>query len=135
MNITDCGGQRGVEIFQSKKSLGFRKNASSTWNEVGLYRLGLGANLAKSGNAVYGYDNFGFGPSPSSDNVEVEKLPVAAYATPDFWLGQLGLSMFPIIMGEQKPDSLLARLKKEGRIPSLSFGYQAGAPYRQSNAR
>jgi hypothetical protein len=83
MNITDCGGQRGVEIFQSKQSLGFQRNASTTWNEVGSYRMDLGANLGLTGTAYYGYDNFGFGSSPSSDNVEVEKLPVAAYAAPD----------------------------------------------------
>ena len=102
---------------------------------MGIYKMGLGANLGLTGNAYYGYDNFGFGPSPSPDNVEVEKLPVAAYATPDLWIGQLGLSMFPIIMGEnEKPKSLLARLKDEGRIASLSFGYQAGAPYRESGS-
>jgi hypothetical protein len=49
-------------------------------------------------------------------------------------IGQMGLSMYPIIMGNEKPLSLLARLKEEGRIPSLSFGYQAGAPYRESDS-
>ncbi|KAF2831406.1 acid protease [Ophiobolus disseminans] len=131
MNLSDCGGQRGVEIFQARKSLGYQKNASTTWNEVGTYRMGLGANLGLTGNAYYGYDSFGFGPMPSSENIELEKLPVAAYVTPDLWIGQLGLSSSPIIMGEKdKPESLLARLKQEGRIPSLSFGYQAGSPYR-----
>lgn len=156
MNITDCGGQRGVEVFQSKRSLGFQTNASSTWHQAGTYRMGLGANLGLTGNAYYGYDNFGFGSSKSSDNVEVEKLAAAVYATPDLWIGQLGLSMcsdpevvahaytdrisffvgmFPIIMGDQeKPHSLMARLKEEGRIPSFSFGYQAGSPYRESHS-
>ena len=133
MNITDCGGQRGVEVFKSRPSPGFQKNESTTWQEVGIYRMGLGANLGLTGNAYYGYDNFGLGSSQDSDAIKVEKLTVAAYATPDFWVGQLGLSMFPIIMGEtERPHSLLARLKEEGRIPSLSFGYQAGAPYRKS---
>lgn len=92
MNIADCGGQRGVEVFQSKKSLGFQRNTSSTWQQVGTYRMGLGANLGLTGNAYYGYDSFGFGSSKMADGFEVEKLAVAAYATPDLWVGQLGLS-------------------------------------------
>jgi hypothetical protein len=132
MSITDCGVQRGVEIFQSQPSPGFQKNQSTTWSEIGIYRMGLGANLGLTGNAYYGYDNFGLGGSPSSNTTELAKLAVAAYATPDFWVGQLGLNMFPIIVGEtERPHSLLARLKDEGKIPSLSFGYQAGAPYRE----
>jgi hypothetical protein len=132
MNITNCGSQRGVEIFRSRPSLGFQKNESETWSELGIYTMGLGANLGLTGNAYYGYDNFGLGGSPSLGTKELERLAVAAYATPDLWVGQLGLSMFAIIVGEtERPHSLLSRLKEEGKIPSLSFGYQAGAPYRE----
>ncbi|KAH7076823.1 aspartic peptidase domain-containing protein [Paraphoma chrysanthemicola] len=131
MNVTDCGGQRGVEIFQSKPSPGFQKNASSSWKEIGIYKMGLGANLGLSGNAYFGYDNFGLGSNQDKNETKVDQLAVAAYATPGFWVGQLGLSMHPIIVGEtERPHSFLARLKEEGRIPSLSFGFQAGAPYR-----
>ncbi|KAH8732803.1 aspartic peptidase domain-containing protein [Phaeosphaeriaceae sp. PMI808] len=131
MNITDCGGQRGVEIFNSRPSLGFHKNVSSTWDERGIYRMGLGVNLGLTGNAYYGYDTFGLGTNSAANATKIEKLAVAAYATPDFWVGQLGLNPFPIVMGEtERPHSFLARLKEEGKIPSLSFGYQAGAIYR-----
>ncbi|KAF2035880.1 acid protease [Setomelanomma holmii] len=131
MNIIDCGGQRGVEVFQSRPSPGFQKNVSSSWKELGIYRLGLGTNLGLSGNAYFGYDSFGMGSNQGNSDTKVEQLAVAAYATADFWVGQLGLSMFPIIVGEtEQPHSLLARLKDEGKIPSLSFRYQAGAPYR-----
>jgi hypothetical protein len=94
--------------------------------------MGLGVNLGLGGNAYFGYDNFGMGSSQDHNETKVEQLAVAAYGTPDFWVGQLGLSMFPIIVGEtERPHSLLARLKEEGKVPSLSFGYQAGAPYRK----
>jgi hypothetical protein len=130
-NITDCGAQRGVEVFQSHQSLGFQKNASSTWKELGIYRLGLGSDLGLTGNGLFGYDTFGAGTSTSGDTINVENLAIAAYATPDFWVGQLGLSKFPINMSNTEPHSFLSRLKEEQHIPSLSFGYQAGAPYRK----
>jgi hypothetical protein len=131
MNITDCGTSRGVEIFQSRPSPGFQSNASSTWEEMGTYRIALGPEYGITGNAVFGYDNFGLGTKGDVEWVELENLPVAAFATPEIWLGELGLSMYGLNISEtEAPQSFLSRLKEEGHIPSLSFGYQAGAPYK-----
>lgn len=131
MNITDCGLKRGVEVFESRPSLGFQRNKSSTWEEVGAYELGLGSNLGLTGSAYYGYDNVSIGSS--KDTIHVERSAVAAYATPDFWIGQLGLSNSPVFMNEaNQPVSFLSMLKEKRHIPSLSFGYQAGSPVRRS---
>jgi hypothetical protein len=131
-DVPNCGGQRGVEIFQAQPSLGFQKNASATWEELGIYTMSLGANLGFTSNAYYGYDNFGLGGSPSSNAIELNKFTIAAYASSDLWIGQLGLNMFAIIVGEtERQHLLLSRLKEEGKIPSLSFEFQAGAPYRE----
>lgn len=131
MNVTDCGTLRGVEVFASQKSIGFQVNASSTWEEIGIYEAGLGKAHNFTGNAVFGYDTVGPSSSDTIDVPTLERLPVAAYATPDLWLGQLGLSMFALNLSDtDEPHSFLSRLKEEGHIPSLSFGYQAGAPYR-----
>jgi hypothetical protein len=47
-------------------------------------------------------------------------------------VGQLRLSRFPLNVSDtEAPHSFLSRLKEEGRIPSLSFGYQVGAVYRK----
>ncbi|KAF1839976.1 acid protease [Cucurbitaria berberidis CBS 394.84] len=98
---------------------------------MGIYRIGIGRDYGLTGNAVYGYDTIGPSTSGAIDVSTLEKHAIAAYATPDFWLGQLGLSMFALnISDTNQPHSFLSRLKEEGYIPSLSFGYQAGAPYR-----
>lgn len=55
MNITDCGSLRGVEVFQARPSLGFQPNASSTWDEIGKYRLGLGYLHGLTGNGLFGF--------------------------------------------------------------------------------
>jgi hypothetical protein len=132
-NISDCGSSRGAEVFYSKPSPGFQPNASSTWSEIGIYPIGLGANFGPTGNGVLGYDNAGLGTGigTTANSIELTKLAVEAYASDKFWIGQLGMSQFPLNVSDtEAPHSFLSRLKEEGRIPSLSFGYQVGAIYR-----
>jgi hypothetical protein len=153
LRLPDCGPSRGVEDFQAKPSSGFQKTTSSTWQQAGFFRINIGHKLGITGDADFGYDKFGLGSSASSTGFQVEKLAIAAYTTTDLWVGQLGLSRlcpcrmvekttdfarvgeFPIVMGDKEPQektpSLLSTLKREGRIPSLSFGYQIGCPYRE----
>lgn len=134
MNITNCGPKRGVELFESQQSPGFQINKSSTWLEVGVYSMGLGANLGLTGSAHYGYDSVTLGIDNNA--TKVEKSVVAAYVTPDFWVGELGLNPSLIFMNEDNQSpSLLQMLKDNGKIPSLSFGYQAGSPDREYHVR
>ncbi len=131
LNISNCGSSRGVEVFQSQQSLGFQRNASSTWKEIGIYQTGLGSRYGLTGNAYFGYDSGGPSTAASVNVSTLDNLAIAAFASTDIWLGQLGLSMFAInISDTQSPHSFLSRLKEAGNIPSLSFGFQAGAPYR-----
>lgn len=126
MNITDCGIKRGVGSFESLQSLGFQRNKSSTWQEVGTYNMGLGATLGLTGVAHYGFDSVSFGLD--SNATQVENSVVAAYMTPDIWVGQLGLNPSLVFMNEaNQSPSLLQILKENRKIPSLSFGYQAGS--------
>lgn len=129
--IANCGGSRGVEIFASAPSPGFQVDASSSWIQLGNYEMDHAENFGLHGNSLYGYDTAGISfAGGSNDNVTLDHQPVGAYEGQDFWLGQLGLSMFAITMNEtEHPASFLWALKEQGHIPSLSFGYQAGAPY------
>ncbi|KAJ8116516.1 hypothetical protein OPT61_g2071 [Boeremia exigua] len=132
-NVSNCGASRGVEVFNSKAGLGFQKNASSTWEEIGIYKMHMGSKHGLGGNAYFGYDTVGPSLSRSVDVPTLEKQVVGSNASPDYWQGRLGLSLWPMNFSETaRPHSFLSRLKEEGRIPSLSFGYQAGAPYRQT---
>lgn len=132
VNLSDCGTQRGVEIFSSAYSPGFQPNASSTWKVLGDYDLALGGVYGLNGFAKWGNDSAGAGMIRSTDLPKLENVAVVAYVAPDFWIGQLGLSPSTIDMNAgNQPHSFLRRMKDEGHIPSLSFGYQAGAPYRK----
>jgi hypothetical protein len=98
---------------------------SSTWKAIGLYELGLEKDRGITGNGLYGFDNVGL------DDFTMENLALTAYASPGFWVGQMGLLPLPLNFSETiSSPSLLSALKDEGHIPSLAYGYQAGAPYR-----
>ena len=111
--------------FQQRHSPGFQANMSSTWKAIGLYELGLGRNYGINGNGLSGFDSVGV------DGFTIGKLAITAYASPGFWVGHMGLLPLPLNFSETiNSPSLISALKDEGHIPSLSYGYQAGAQYR-----
>ncbi|KAJ0118639.1 hypothetical protein J7T55_012892 [Diaporthe amygdali] len=128
-NFSNCGDSRGVWPFENENSKGFQSNQSSTWETIGIYELYLEEHLGIDGNGLFGYDSVGLGASGTA----VEKQVVAGIATSNFWLGSLGLGAnYTNFSDEEQPSSLLRTLKDSGSIPSLSYGYTAGAPYRYS---
>ncbi|KAL8954120.1 MAG: hypothetical protein Q9222_000002 [Ikaeria aurantiellina] len=113
----------------------FSPNASSTWNIVNDFELGVEKNLRNySSNwdhGRYGFDTLALGYQ-GSGGPSVNHSVVAAIATKDFYLGNIGLSAQSINFTtyDNSPPSLLTQLKNTKQIPSLSYGYNAGAPYR-----
>jgi hypothetical protein len=132
INRTDCGELRGVSTFGNRPSPGFQSNASSTWDLIGLYEIGVNRDLGYTGNGISGYDTVALGKNSTSEAVSLEKQVVTAYATPDLWIGQLGLGTKKVAFRQnEEVNSTLLGLKIKGVISSLSFGYTAGASYRR----
>lgn len=128
----DCGQLRGVGQFQGTQSLGYQNNASSTWQQIGIYELSVGGDLFNtSQSGLYGFDDISFG-----DNESMSKQVVAGIATQDFWLGSIGLdaqsSDFPVL--EESAPSLIDAMKAQNRTPSASYGFAVGASYGKSLA-
>ncbi|KAI4258770.1 MAG: hypothetical protein LQ352_001079 [Teloschistes flavicans] len=86
-----------------------------------------------SGN--YGFDTLALGYQ-GSGGPTVNHSVVAGISTKDFYLGSIGLSLQPINFTtfDNPSPSLLRQLKSTNQIPSLSYGYSAGAPYRLKKA-
>jgi hypothetical protein len=87
------------------------------------------SGLGLTGNAFYGFDTveLGLGGLPM-----LQAQLVAGLATNDFWLGSLGLSPVPFnftTLNDPVP-SMLGSLRNRSLIPSSSWGYTAGAFYR-----
>jgi len=115
----------------------FNPNTSTTWQDQGMFALGVEMNLPYTGNydnGDYGFDTLGLGLQ--GNGVTVNHSVVAGVATKDFFLGNLGLTPRPINFTEfdnPKP-SLLTNLRNSNQIPSLTYGYSAGAKYRKKHA-
>ena len=124
----NCGDSRGYL---------FLPNASSTWNNTGLYGLVLTeeAELGYSGNADFGYDDLTLG-RPGDGLPTLDHQVIEGFATKDFYIGSFGLSPHAINIStlNNPQPSFLGALAQQSKIPSTSWAYTAGAFYRQPTA-
>lgn len=130
---TNCGNHRGVSTFNGSPSNGFQTNQSSTWSSIGIFDLIGEKGLNYTGNGQYGYDTVGPGPSTSgSSSLDLPHQVVAGIATNEFYLGMFGLGPKPANFTNfiDPTKSYMRTLADRNLIPSLSFGYSAGAKYR-----
>ena len=117
--------------FNQANSSGFQTNESSTWDLIGPYELdAVELELGYTGNGLYGFDTVVL--ENSSSTVNQTKQVVASVPDLDFWLGVVGLGPKSINFTtfNQPLSSYLSDLVANDTIPSLSWGYTAGAHYR-----
>lgn len=139
-NITDSTTgqitQYNVLDSDCQDSRGFLYNTteSSTWHSKGFFQLWIEKNLGLVGNGLYGFDSVGLG-FQGGEGPTVENTTIGTLVTANFWLGHLGLHPKPTNFSafEEAIPSYMTNLFNQGNIPSLSFGYTAGAQYRRSS--
>ena len=124
---SNCSDTRGGLFDYSK---------SSTWDQKDIFALGAEANLgsaytSNSDNGAYGFDTLNL-ENLGNGGVKLDEQVVAGIATKDFYLGNLGLAARSITWSDHNSSSpsLIYSLKEQNLIPSLSYGYTAGASYR-----
>lgn len=105
---------------------------SSTWVDKKSWTLNeeavLGIDPATPGN--YGYDVLGVQIHDSAGGgITLGNQVIAGIATKSFFLGNLGLAPRRPAFGDSQNPSFLQSLKNQNSIPSLSYGYTAGAFY------
>ena len=125
---SNCGDLRGTI---------FLPNASSTWTNIGFFRLMLTeeVGLGYSGNADFGYDNVTLG-WPGGKLPTLSHQVIEGYATKDFFTGSFGLNPAAVNMSslDDPQPSFLGALAQQNGTPSTSWAYTAGAFYRQPTA-
>ncbi|KAK1248874.1 hypothetical protein MKX08_007094 [Trichoderma sp. CBMAI-0020] len=126
IKVNDCANSRG-ELFNT--------TASHTWKEIGLFELGFENSLGFTDNGDFGYDTVGLGYLGSGGPV-VNHSIIAGIAGTEFYLGVLALNPRPTNFTTQNEpqQSFMELLKNSSAIPSLSYSYNAGAPYRLNKA-
>ena len=109
----------------------FNPNSSTTWDETGYYDLKVDQNEATSIRGQVGNDTIGLGVQGSGGPILKNQI-VATYTDPSLHLGLFGLNPAPtnLSASDQGRPSYMTTLRQKELIPSLSFGYTAGAQYR-----
>ena len=136
-DVANCQTLRGGQPFNGQAPQGFLSGSSSTWQQAGIYTLDTEKTLNYSGNGLFGYDVVGINGGNSSSSTGGISLPnkvVAAMPAKDYFLGIFGLGIRDTSFSSGAPDappSFMVTLKENNQIPSKSYGYTAGAPYRK----
>ena len=113
-------------------------NASTTWQDQGIYGLGLEQNiedyLGEYDSGDFGFDTLGVGSAGDARD-DVDGQVIAALATKDYDVGFLGVTDYPtnFTVFDDPHPSYLSTLKIQNRVPSLSYAYSAGAQYRMTD--
>ena len=94
--------------------------------------MDLEANLGYSDTAAWGFDTVALGFSDAFGGPKLENQVIATFANDDYFIGTFGLNQQPTNFTNltSPHPSFLTTLKAKNLIPSLSWGYTAGARYR-----
>lgn len=127
-----CNNQTDANNCTEARGGVFDVESSKTWTEKRIFELGAESNLGYTGNSdngEYGLDTVAIGV-PGRGNVTVDQQLIAGIATKDFFLGNVGLADRQLAFADgTQGTGLMAQLKSKNLIPSLSYGYTAGASY------
>ncbi|KAK3714509.1 hypothetical protein LTR37_007815 [Vermiconidia calcicola] len=115
---------------QSRGGL-YNQTASNTFEEKGIFDFSILQDLGYYGNGQYGFDVVELG----ENGPLLENTTVAGFALQYFWMGVLGLNPKPTNFSSRSDGapSYITQLKEQEYIPSISFGYTAGAQYREDD--
>lgn len=104
-----------------------------TRNATGIYPLGVELNLNYDDTGAYGLDTVALGFSRSIGGPPLDSQVVVGIETYNYYTGMFGLGSQPTNFTDfsEPHPSFLSTLKSKKLIPSLSWGYTAGAHYRE----
>jgi len=110
----------------------FYSNKSKTWQQDGIYDLFIEKSLNLTGDAMFGYDQIAMGYVGQNGPL-LQRQVLGSLATDSFWFGHLGIQPKTTNFTNlsQNIPSYLSSLRSQNDIPSVSWGFTQGAPYRK----
>ncbi|KAK4187083.1 aspartic peptidase domain-containing protein [Podospora australis] len=106
--------------------------ASETWQSLGTWQLGMN-HTGIGGNGDYGLDALAFVNTVSRLTTAIEYSLIAAINDTNYYQGYVGLGVTQGKFGSNLTTPFLTQLVTGyGLIPSHSYGYTAGAYYREN---
>lgn len=133
---SNCANTRGAEVFDSTQNTGFQVTRSTQWSAIGQYGVDLEDTLNMTADGLFGYDHVSLGSAQDTysdtNATSIDHQVVAAVADMDYFMGvlPLGTAQSSFSSLSEPQESLMWNLRNSSRIPSLSYGYTAGAKYR-----
>ncbi|KAI5361136.1 putative aspartic peptidase A1 family, aspartic peptidase domain superfamily [Septoria linicola] len=132
-SISDCARSRGVGSRNGVQSGGFQSNQSTTWEQIEIADIGADNLLFPDSTeaALYGLETVSLGllNTPTLDD-----QIAGGINSLNFWSGSLGLGASPAKFPNlaEAVATVLDALKSQNLSASNSYGYSAGAAYRNS---
>lgn len=134
MNTQGCNPTSDPSNCTKARGGAYDESKSNNWVKKDIYALGAEANLGytqNSDNGEYGFDTLGVAVQ-GGGNVSLIHQLIAGIATKDFFLGNLGLADRSLNFTNSASETgFFSQLRSKNLIPSLSYGYTAGASYRK----
>ena len=132
-----CGDEDDAANCTEARGGLFDTGKSSSWFRKDIYQLNEGINLGFGGNeqnGTYGFDTIGIQGPSGSPSPSLDQQVIAGITTHKFYLGSIGLTPQTVNFSNSRDSSpsLISSLKEHQMIPSLSYGYTAGASYSKS---
>ncbi|KAF2126554.1 acid protease [Dothidotthia symphoricarpi CBS 119687] len=126
----DCAKDRGILLYNNQQPLGAED--SQYWQKAGTYVIpdtDSWSNDSLAGN--WGLDNVGLGLSSKESLILAERY-VVKYIFEDFFLGSFGLTVGEVGPNGGSKPTFLSEFANSNQIASSSYGYTAGAHYRNN---
>lgn len=112
----------------------FDYHISETWHTLGAGAYELGMNhIGVQRNGDYGLDTVAFVDTMASSATSIDNVLIAAVNATDYYQGYIGLGVTQGSINHNVTNPLITQLAEvDGMIPSHSYGYTAGAYYRDT---
>ncbi|KAK4640558.1 hypothetical protein QC761_601630 [Podospora bellae-mahoneyi] len=129
------GGCHPVQICINARGGVFNSSLSESWQPLGAWKLGMN-HTGMGGNGDYGLETLGFVNTLTSVSTLLENTLVAAINDTQYYNGFIGLGVTPGKFGSNVSTPFIPQLAQVyGAIPSHSYGYTAGAYYRENGKK
>ena len=135
---SDCAKSRGVgQTSDGNQPRGLVPSQTYALTGIGVlpqpywWTNNLTSNSSTSLNATWGADYLGMDHSSTTSLVLGDPLFIVSYTFQDYFLGSLGLASGGTTESGITKSNFINEFYTANGIPSLSYGYTAGASYRK----
>ena len=116
----------------------FNQNQSSTWKNDAIYSLSVELELGSTATGQFGFDGIQLGlPGSQGGSISLPQQLMAGIVSNNYFIANWGLRPHEtnLTSMNNRFPSVIQNLKTQNKIPSLSWGYTAGAYYRAQGSK